>query len=264
MKIFRVQSKIVTASLSLYVDKFPYEEYPDMDTIFDVTWECLQPLHKKLKTFLTPEELKNFWKYSDTLTSDGDDHSKPKGIANLYLNGIQPEHVKMVIESAVECLNDLVGVTAKYVKSDDITNGVPRVARIYVETQQVGSGERPPHINMANVNAFFIFQKILGYSNNLWENHSFKAQELKDRCNYFLGEDSFKVNSKFDIEEHQNKVNQSFFGESEQSQEDIVEILSGQSGMSTYQDQDIRQRLIQIRDFCQWALDKGYESIYTA
>ena len=43
-------------------------------------------------------------------------------------------------------------------------------------------------INMANNNAHFIFNKILGYNRDLWDNNSFNPIELKKRIEYYEGE----------------------------------------------------------------------------
>lgn len=263
MKIYR---KIVTASLSTHVKGFPYQEFPDLSDLLSVSYATLNGFAKELQSFMSEKEFEGFWKGYMTITPDGDYHDKKEGIMNLYLNGAKPEHVQKIIAAAIQELNRQIGVKASFIRSDDIKNGVPRVARIKVSTESVGSDKMPPEINMANDNAFFIFQRILGYQQNLWEDGEFDATELKTRIEYFLGENSFDKNDPKAIEQHRNKVNDGFRGKIPEDitgkQDDFGDFLSGKLGMSSYDDDMIRHRLQELLNICKWALDHGYKTIY--
>lgn len=265
VKIGTQMGWIKTASFTMHVKGFPYSEYPELDNLLDVSHQAILPFAKLAQEILG-EQYKTFWKYSNTLTPDGGSEFEPKGIMNLYLRGAGPDKVKALVDAAVEVLNNLPGVKASSIKVDNGKDGLPRVARIAVSTEGLGESQRPPHLQMANDNAFFIFQKILGYTQDLWDKGIFDASELKKRAAYYIRESSFPETPTYQLNEHHQKIQDAFSGASEDEgfESGVGDMLSGRNAISTYDRNDIIRRLDDIIKFCNWALERGYTTVYLA
>lgn len=136
----------------------------------------------------------------------------------------------------------------------------PRVIRLNITKNNNKRDVFPPEVNMANDNAFYIFNTILQYDKDLWEGVSLNAVELKKRCQYFLGETEFKKSNPDKIDIAREKVKDAFNGRGGDLNE-RADLLSGKHALSTYQDDKVRSQLDRIIKLCDWAIKNGYNQL---
>jgi hypothetical protein len=196
------------------------------------------------------------------ITPDGDSFDKVTGTINFYVGGIIPNKVRPILNWLVD---DLMGSGMKIGEVSQERSKLfdGPVIRIPVIENPKGSGagreDRPPELNMANGNAFFIFNKVLGYDRDLWESGTFDVGELKRRIGYYKGEERLPeggevVGAPLVLKTKEEMAD--FFGN--------VDDLTGRSGKSSYREEEVRGRLGEIEAICDWAIGHGYKEIYLA
>ena len=218
-----------------------------IDTILDLSWKLIRIVNSEMAKELGTNDY-NF--FNEEITSDGDDYSKSDGIMNVYLHRFEGDLslISKVIEIILnECRK--MNVSAEFLKIDNNDKGIPRVARIKVSIPKV-SRDLPPEINIANSNAHYLINSVLGYDRQLWEDGEFDASEMIKRIDYYLGEESYKKNPV------KNRDMDEVFSDQD--------FLSGKKAESDYRKEDVVHRLNFIKSFCQWAVNHGYSKIYVA
>jgi len=256
------------ASMTLHVENFPYQD--DLSTLGSLTNKAQQMMWPFMSEFLDDETLK-VWKSkvsTEWFTPDGNDYFNKNGIINLYLPNIPEESFALIIQTAKQILEKL-NLEISNVKSDKSKMYDADVIRFGVSENKNEKPVEPPTINLANTNAYHIFRDTLGYQKDLWDDGSFDIKELKGRITYYLGEASYPEKTPEEIENANVSIQQGLFGGQplkgdEWKQPDIRDMLSGRGGISQYSQEDTKERLEQILNFCNWALDKGYDKAYLA
>lgn len=234
------EKKQITASMTSHVSGFPYGEFPDLENLLDLSYAIQGYLYRKLNgnKKLFDDFLSTHFRF-DSVTPDGGDHFKDKGIMNVYLKGLNSGNYIAFIGYVLESLNSLPGVNAKYLQVDFDQNKMPRVARLSVQTENVGANQKPPDFNMTNANARKIFIDILGYT-NFSEGYEFEPFELKNKC----------VNKK-------GKVNLPDIP--------VVDIKNNKGPriiQFNINENYVENILNKIIDVCNWAIKNGYNGVY--
>lgn len=245
------------ATLSFYIKD--YKRDRNFDNIHSLSWN--------LSTMLFNKWLDNYDKAyfaehhqvpsSDTITIDGFDVDALVGTINFYIEGIPSQKVQDILNNIRQYLETNGVRLGKFVQNTSRMYKVPVVRIPILENkkgEQAMNEDKPPELNMANGNAFFIFNTVLKYDKDLWDDGSFDPNEVIRRINYFEGETALPEGS----HAGQGAIQISF--------EDLqnADFIGGRSGQSTYTESDVRYRLNQIKQFCQWAVDHGYSEIYVA
>lgn len=261
MNWYKLSKVIKLSSISLYIKG--YERDDRFNNLLNLSYYLNGEIWSKyLGDNLSRNYFREFPSVSAdmVITPDGDDYSKVVGIINFYIGGIIPSKVKPILYMIIGYLESNEVKVGKVVeeKSNMYEGNVIRIPVIENSKGVKGLGsDSPPDINMSNGNAFFIFNKVLGYNRDLWDDGVFGVSELKRRIGYYRGEDRLPEGG----ENQEAKLMDSegleeFLGN--------VDDLSGRSGKSSYSEEDIRRRLGEIEGVCDWAIMNGYGEIYLA
>lgn len=282
-----------TASVTMYVKGFPYEEFPELNNLLDLTHSAFSGIHNELlEKFEVGIRINDF-------TTDGEDHFEKNGILNLYLknfprSAIQHDLgeiiavVKKHLEQTFTTVHDIKVNTWDDFKQkiheqmrdaaeeaeegDDsyvegYTNWLqsimrysgPRVVRFYVSLNAPDTSKKvPPHVNISEFNAFNIFKGILRYEDFTTGGFVFDAGELIKRMEFF--------NSVVNFNEQMKKVSDDPF----ENQSDMMKNLYLNFGIDedTLQNphwvEEMQERLVRIKKFCEWALQNNYRFVYVA
>lgn len=190
----------------------------------------------------------------------------------MYIPNVPDEFLKLIIQTGKQILEKLNLVVSNIEKDMSKAYEFP-VVRFKITKNQ---NEKPldPHlVNLSNVNAYHIFRDILNYEKDLWEDGSFDIEELKKRIIYFLGETKYpERNKEEEIEEHDRSIQNWLLGKEplkgyewkQPNMDELANMLSGRSGVSSYTSEDVTRILNQILDFCNLALSRGYKKAYLA
>lgn len=253
------------ASMTLYIEDFPYTN--DLTKLGNLTYEATRILYPYIKEFLNDQQFKS-WSdktHTEWFTPDGDDYFKNTGIINLYLPTLSQEQIDLVTQTAKNILQKL-NVEVSKTKQDISSAYGFNTVRFLINKNNNKAPIAPPEISLANTNAYHIFRDILGYQEDLWDAGSFDLEELKKRIIYFLGETQYKENDPQKVKEFGQDILVGLMGKPIEGEEwksnNIGDMLSGRSGVSSYTQDQTRTRLNQILEFCNWALSKGFKKAY--
>jgi len=255
MKIYRIAKLNKHASITLYVKEHTRDS--SHDTIYKLSWTLMSKVFYEWM----PEWEKNRWAEfhqmsgMDMITIDGFETDTPTGTINFYLDGsIQEDRLPYYLNKIREYLDS---VNIKYdefrrEKSNMYDFDVIRIPITDNPHGEIGRQEEPPEINMANNNAYFIFRDVLGIKDDLW-GLEIPAVDLKRRIEYFESEDHLPEGS---------EVGQ----DSSISFNDLSDenFMSGRAGRSRYNEGKVRNMLDHIKNLCDWAISRGYKTIYLA
>ena len=154
-----------------------------------------------------------------------------------------------------EYLNENNIIYGDFVKDKSNLYGID-VIRIPIIKNNNSKKDFPPEINLSNNNAFFIFRDVLKIDMDLWEDGVFNARDLIRRIKYFEGETSLPEGDYAG----QNAI---VLNPEDNSLED-ADFLSGRKAISNYDEAKVRLVLDRIKEFCNWAINNDYETIYLA
>lgn len=257
MKIYRIAKLVKKASLTLYVSG--YQRDASFDSVYNLSNKLnsilfYQWMDKRDKAYFSEFHTVPS---SDTITIDGFDVDSPTGTINFYIDGIRPYRVESITEEIKKYLSQNNIKFGNFVTNQSNMYDVP-VIRIPITENKTGESsrvaDRPPEINMANNNGFFIFNTILKFDRDLWEDGVFDANDLKRRIEYFEGESK--------LEEGQYAGQGAIVGSP--SEVFNEEFLSGKNALSTYDETKVRDVLTNIKTLCEWAINHGYKEVYIA
>lgn len=216
---------------------------------------------------------------SDIITIDGNsDAFDTTGVINFYTSGINPSRVSAIINKILEFLTQS---NIKVGKLKEEKSGLfdSQVVRIPVLNNPKGQEElardKPPEINMANNNAFFIFNTILKYDRDLWDDGSFDANELLKRITYFEGEEKLQEGQyagQSAIITKMPSIDKQEQGQDQDQDNDqwkkegpsFEDMLNGKNAISNYDEATIRSKLEGLKKVCEWAIKNGYQELYVA
>ena len=153
---------IITESVTLSVSGAS-QEYPELDTIGNLTWELMRSVLDKIFKQFTPQEMEecNRLRVPEILAADGDGYFEPTGVMNFYTAGWPPRLLKETISKILERL-DLLGIqVGKLTHEQSKTYKSPVIRFPILSNQNVGA-DKPPELNMANRNFVVLFHNILG------------------------------------------------------------------------------------------------------
>ncbi len=252
MKIYRM------ASLSFYVKGRDIEQ--ELDTIYNVAVALNAQLHNEwwqkydhayyLEMHTVPP--------SETITIDGFDVDATSGTINFYVEGIKDEQRSYYLNKI-----------KWFLKSENIKYGELKLeqSRMYdvpvvripisINQNEHEASDKLPQLNISNNNAFFIFNKVLKFDVDLWEEYEFNAKDMKRRIEYFEGEEQLPEGP---MSGNEMMSMDDLFSGDQKSQD----MLSGRAAMSNYDEQKVREVLSRIKAFCEWAIENGYDTIYVA
>lgn len=191
------------------------------------------------------------------VTADGLNVGDKTGVINFYTEAIQKHKIPVFVGKIVDFLssNGVKVGKISYEKSGMFNSDVVRIPVLdNPKAEQIQ--DKPPEINMANDNAFFIFNNILKYNRDLWKDNLFDIRELKKRVEYYEGE---KVLEEGELA---NEPIKAIRPESLHEFFSDYDSLSGSKARSRYDQNDVRDALRRIRELCDWAISKGYKNIY--
>lgn len=229
MKIYKL------AAISLYVKDAEENKFKDLFSIGNQIERHIYPL-------LTDQD-KEFYR-PNAIDANDDDFFSATGQMKIPKDLFMPARFNFFANEIYKFLSE------NKIKFN-VVRGDERYLTINIISNPKASDTESfqPEINMANGNAHFIFNKVLGYNVNLWEHDGFDVSELKRRIDYYLGEEKMP-----------EKTMESSFVKMEDLTRDF---LSGIGGESRYEDDQTRNRLNQIKNLCEWAIRKGLKKIYT-
>jgi len=273
-KLSKINKK---ASLTLYIKDFEFQD--DFSNILSLS----QKLSSLLFNVWMDDEDKGYFREfnvsvpsSYTITVDGSsDAFDTTGIISFYTSGINPSKVQSIITKMLEFLsqNDIKIGTVKEEKSKMFDS---QVIRIPILSNPKGEAElerdKPPEIQMANNNAFFIFNTILKYNRDLWEDSHFDANELLQRIKYFEGEEKLQegqyagqsaIITKMPLNKGQGQEANTDQWKNEEGPA-FGDMMSGKNAISNYDEQKVRSKLDGLKKVCEWAIKNGYKELYVA
>lgn len=270
-KLSKINKK---ASLTLYIKDFNFQD--DFSNILSLS----QKLSNLLFDVWMDNEDKGYFREfnvsvpsSYTITIDGSsDAFDTTGIINFYTSGINPSKVQPTITKILEFLsqNNIKVGTVKEEKSKMFDS---QVIRIPILSNPKGEEElkrdKPPEIQMANNNAFFIFNTILKYNRDLWEDSHFDANELLQRIKYFEGEEKLQEGqyagqSAIITKMPSNQEQEADIDQWKKEEPSFGDMLSGKNAISNYDEQTVRSKLDGLKKVCEWAIKNGYKELYVA
>jgi len=229
-------------------------------TLFNITSELNRLLWNMWTDKLDHGYYKEFGTVpgSETITIDGTDVDSPTGTINFYVDGINPEKVSLFLNNILNFLQQNRIQTGEIYKDTSKMYSVP-VIRIPVISNPYTTKDFPPEITLANNNAFFLFNNILKYNKDLWEDNVFDPIELKKRIEYFEGETQLEEGAFDDTKFYNGKTLEEYLNSDE-----LKEFLSGRKAISNYNENEVRNKLKIIKDYCVWAINHGYKTIFLA
>ncbi len=240
----------------------------NMGDLSDVCNTLLDKVLSPIRKDLPPDQQAYFQKngvgFYETIVPDGSYFSGAgggTGVINFYISGLMAGTKEQVLDNVLGYLTKL-GI--KYDSPKVEQSGVykSQVIRIPI-VQNSNKEERPPEINLSNVNAYQIFHNVLQYEGE--HNFSMPAKDLVQRIVTILKHDPDWI--------QKNVINRtdSDWPEAERDDQeienphlDIVKQLgSGGArmiGMGLDADA-ISRRLLEILELAKWAVQKGYTEI---
>lgn len=241
---------IKTATMSLHVVGL------NRDSSFDTIMDIANALNNLLFGKLMDKTDKAYWDefhsvgMQDTITIDGTNPDTKIGTINFYLDGIKQDRFRFFINSIYDYLNQN-GIKTETFRLETSNMYNVAVARIpIVENKRGETADKPLEVQMANTNAHFIFKNVLGYTQDLWDDGTFDANELLKRINYYEGETKLP-------EGNQNQSAEISFEDMQNE-----DIMSGRAANSRYNEAQVRERLAQIKKFCEWAISHGHTKLW--
>jgi hypothetical protein len=202
----------------------------------------------------------------DWFTADGDDYFENTGTINMYLPNVPEESILMIQQTGKQILEKLNLVVSDIQLDTSQMYDVP-VIRYKISENKNEKPLAPPHINVSNANAYHLFRDVLGYQEDLWDNGSFDVEELKKRIIYYLGESQYPERTPEEQGEFGQAVLRGLQGKPVPGEEwkgDLADMMSGRSGVSPYTQEDTRNQLQRILQFCDWGLARGFGKAYVA
>lgn len=259
------------SSLSLYIDGYKNDNASFRD-ILSISYVLSNYLFTKL---MNKNDVNYYREHRmggvEAVTNDGEDYDKQVGVINFYTDGIVPNKIDFFVNEMVKYLQSN-GCRVGGVRKERSRMYESDVVRIPILENERGvkwvTEDKAPEINLANLNAFFLFNKVLGYNKDLWSDSYFDIGELSKRVRYYLGDKKLpegdyagqpyiSVDKGLDI--FNGKV------EGEEWKGDDVKFLAGYSGsegVSNYDEGRVREKLMEIGELCDWAAERGYKSLY--
>lgn len=254
------------ASMTLHLEDFPYQE--DLTTLGSASYKAQYLMFPYMNEFLEDDDFKAWRDRAsiDWFTADGDDYFKNTGTINMYLPNVPEESIPMIQQTGKQILEKL-NLVVSDIKADTSQMYDVPVLRYKIAENKNEKPLAPPNINLANANAYHLFRDILGYQEDLWDNGSFDVEELKKRIIYYLGESQYPESTPEQQQEVGQAILQGLWGQQLPGDEwkgDLGDMLSGRSGVSPYTQEDTRNQLQRILQFCDWSLSRGYGKAYLA
>jgi hypothetical protein len=188
------------------------------------------------------------------------------------LKNAEPETIDFYRKSVADAQKKLQ-MAEKYLNPESI-----RVVRIQIsENKSVPQENVPPEINLANGNAILIFRDVLGlpYDSGFW---SLDAQKISRQITYLLGEKTLQSRQPSDLRHYvptpgeEWKAPKTEFGpfgslpaRPSEEYDPNNKAEEGQWGMRMvdqgYSSEDVKERLTQIKQVADWAINNGYKTI---
>ena len=256
MKIYKIAKLNKIASLTLHVSD--YNRDTSFDNIHNLSWKLK---HELWYTWMDKNDQNYASEFcisppiQDILTMDGFNVDSPTGTINFYIEGIQPTKLQPFINNIINFLKDN-NVKVGNIKEEQSRMFKSKVIRIPILSNPKAEKieDRAPEVNMSNNNAFFIFNTILGYKRDLWDDGAFDPKELKTRIEYYEGETHLQEG---------NYAGQPYI---EVSPQDALneDMLSGKNAISNYDENKVRTQLNLIKEVCNWAITHGYKQLYAS
>jgi len=210
-----------------------------MATLADLSWYLNSSLDSFYKSF-TPSQRQYFAKNRtyEVIAADGDGHLNNSGIINVYLNSIPPELRGKLKEAVLYFLKD-AGVEhgIPYVNKSNLYEDVETL-RVPIKSMPQPKNN-PPELNMANDNAYYIFNTLLGIPFE-YIGLEVSARELLMKINMYNSELADMDARLATAGARDGGLNFVSFG------------LSGDQ---------IRDRLEKISAIAKWAIDNNYDTI---
>ena len=243
------------ASMSVMVSRYTRDD--TCDNLLNMTARLTYLLFTKWMDKRDNAYFKEFFSIpsNEIIAPDGEGYDKPAGTINFYTEAIQKEKVKLFTDHIVSFLRGY-GMQVNPPTSDMSRMYKSPVVRIPITENAKGLRVQqklediPPEANLANGNAYFIFRDVLQIP-DFEEGFVVKAQDLKTRIEYFENETKLQEGEYAG----QNGVIMDMTAFSD------PDILSGKKAMSTYDEQRVRERLMQIKQIADWAINHGYEEL---
>jgi hypothetical protein len=156
MKIIKI------ASMDLYIEG--YQQPEEMNNILDASFNLKRKL---LYEVLTEKELQLYSKEGapyDVLDIDGDSQfDATQGILNFY-SYQYPEHKLNAALNALKYFAKEINSEVTKITGPERQGQKNEVYRIYIKMTPQQNKDEPPRINMANANAYKLFQGILNFN----------------------------------------------------------------------------------------------------
>jgi hypothetical protein len=257
---------LLRESMNVMVKGVAYDR--NMGDLNDVCNAILDKVLSPILHKLPPDQQAYFQKngvgFYETIVPDGSYFSGDgggTGVINFYISGLMSGMKDEVLDNVLGFLTKL-GI--KYDSPKVEQSGVykSQVVRIPV-TQNPNGGERPPEINLSNVNAYQIFHNVLQYEGE--HNFSMPAKDLIQRIVTILKHDPEWIKKNVinrtdsdwpDAERDDQEVDNPHL--------DIVNQLGAGGarmiGMGLDEDA-IMRRLLEILELAKWAVQKGHTEI---
>lgn len=246
------------------------EEYPDLHTIMDISFELSNKVLSPILHTFTPEELDYFKKNGrgyETITIDGYNVDAETGILNFYIVGIPPKYIPTILNSIKSHLDNL-GIEVGEISDPEQSNMFKsKVIRIPIISNAASKMEKIPELNLANRNFSVLFHNILGIVGEDEYTVNTSVNELHKKIASFItgtDADQMKKLQPYTIDPGKFTVDPQLPGDEwkQQSLHDKVCLALGGSGYDCGITVDqLTRYFVQLSNMVQWAKKHGYNKI---
>jgi len=231
------EGKLISEGMNLHIKDFSYDT--ELDTILNIchaSWKSFMDIYNNDFTKEEEDIYSDKGFGYDMFSPDGSYAFESTGIMNFYMAGV-PKRLLGKITSKIKY--DLSERDVILGKISDVEDN--RVIRMHV-TKNDSTHGNPPDFQLSNTNAHLIFGNILGLD-DMDSSYEMNVGMLLSKVDKAMEEFEAMPSSPSTV------------------------TTSGEKG-NIYQQHmgsdDILSRLSRIRDFAQWASDRGYSELYMA
>ncbi len=216
---------LVSESMTFYIPELSGE----IKNIHDLGWK----LNSQIYYFMQKNKITGSTDMHNQVVMDGiQDPYGNEGVLNFYQQDISFEDA----QKCVKFLSYYIGEEAELLNRPYVEKSGLMAGDVWRFKVRIPEKERPPELNLANVNAMKIIRDVLGYPDNDYS-YTFAVNELLMKI---------------------EQIEDNDFVLQKNTREDKVDGNHYSLGLSKDRIKDILERL---KELCEWAIENNYSTI---